>query len=71
MAKGLKLKVRNFWGLIPAFVEVTGEKLVGLGDFLPLSPILNKVKPINVQDSLERKLTSVFIIMEATIGGVL
>ena len=27
--KGLKLKVRNFWELIPTFVEVTGEKLVG------------------------------------------
>ena len=26
--KGLKRKVRKFWGLIPAFVEVTGEKLV-------------------------------------------
>ena len=29
VAKGLKLKVRNFWGLIPMFVEVTGEKVVG------------------------------------------
>ena len=28
VAKGLKLKVRKFWGLIPTFVEVTGEKLV-------------------------------------------
>ena len=27
--KGLKLKVRKFWGLLPTFVEVTGEKLVG------------------------------------------
>ena len=26
--KGLKLKVRKFWGLIPTFVEVTREKLV-------------------------------------------
>ena len=26
--KGQKQKVRKFWGLIPAFVEVTGEKLV-------------------------------------------
>ena len=40
--KGLKLKFRKFWGLIPAFVEVTGEKLVGR-DFLP-PPILNRVK---------------------------
>ena len=29
MAKGLKLKVRNFWMLIPTFAEVTEEKLVG------------------------------------------
>ena len=38
--KGLKLKVRKFLGLIPTFVEVTWEKLVG-GDFLrpfPLPP---------------------------------
>ena len=28
MAKGLKLKVRKFWRLIPTFVEVTGEKLL-------------------------------------------
>ena len=27
-AKGLKLKVKMFWGLSPAFVEVTGKKLV-------------------------------------------
>ena len=35
-AKGLKLKVRMFWGLIPTIVEVTGEKLVG-GLFAPTS----------------------------------
>ena len=29
VVKGLKLKARKFWGLIPTFVEVTGEKLVG------------------------------------------
>ena len=32
-----------FWGLIPTFVEVTEEKLVG-GPFCPPSPILNRVK---------------------------
>ena len=42
MAKGLKLKIRKFWGLIPMFVEVTGEKLVG-GDLFG-HPILNRVK---------------------------
>ena len=31
VAKGLELKVRKFSGLIRAFVEVTGEKLVGGG----------------------------------------
>ena len=31
VAKGLKLKVRKFWGLIPMFAEVTGEKLVEEG----------------------------------------
>ena len=34
MAKGLKLKVRKFYGLSPTFVEVTEEKLVG-GAFSP------------------------------------
>ena len=29
MLKGLKLKARKLWDLIPTFVEVTGEKLVG------------------------------------------
>ena len=28
VTKGLKIKVRKFWGLIHTFVEVTGEKLV-------------------------------------------
>ena len=32
-AKGLKLKVRKFWELIPTFVEITGEKLLGGGAF--------------------------------------
>ena len=39
--KGLKLKVRKSWGLIPTFAEVTVEKPVGR-TFLP--PILNRVK---------------------------
>ena len=41
MAKGLKLKVKKLCGLVPTFVEVTGEKLVGGGLF---APILNRVK---------------------------
>ena len=32
--KRLKTKSQKFWGLIPTFVEVTGEKLVG-GPFCP------------------------------------
>ena len=35
--KLLKLKVRTFWGLIPAFVKVKGEKIVQRGPFC-LSP---------------------------------
>ena len=35
VAKGLKLKVRKFWKLIPLFVEVISEKLAG-GFFLTL-----------------------------------
>ena len=35
VAKGLKLKVRKFCGLIPTFAEVTEEKLVGGGRFAP------------------------------------
>ena len=31
MAKWLKLKFKTFWGLIPTFLEVTGEKVVGVG----------------------------------------
>ena len=34
VAKGLKLKSRKFWRLIPTFVEVSGKKLVGSGEFL-------------------------------------
>ena len=37
LSKGLKLKVRKFWGLIPTFVEVTGEK-TGRGGRLFSSP---------------------------------
>ena len=49
VAKGLKLKVRRFWGLIPTCVELTEEKLWGGGGGAfcphpPTSPILNSVK---------------------------
>ena len=39
VAKGLQLKLRKFLGLIPTFVEVTGETLVGEGElFAPPDP---------------------------------
>ena len=44
VAKGLKLKVRKFCGLISTFVEVTGEKLVGGFLAPPPPPILIRVK---------------------------
>ena len=31
VAKGLKVKIRTFLGLIPTFTEVTGKKLKGGG----------------------------------------
>ena len=37
VAKGLKVRLRKSWGLIPTFVEVTWEKLVG-GKFWALHP---------------------------------
>ena len=43
VAKGFKLKVRKFWGLIRTFVEVTGEKLV-VGAFCPWSWIGLRMK---------------------------
>ena len=42
LSKGLKLKVRKFWGLIPTFVEVTGEHAPPAPT--PPPPILNRVK---------------------------
>ena len=44
VAKGFKLKVRKFLGLIPTFLEVTGEKLVELA----VPPILNRAKAESV-----------------------
>ena len=44
VTKRLKLNVRKLWKLIPTFVEVTGEKLMGEAFF---SFILNRVKTGN------------------------
>ena len=52
VARGLKLKVRKFCGLVPLIVEVTGEKLVG-GFFVPL--IQNSVKTFFPNDLNERE----------------
>ena len=38
VVKGLKLKVRKFWGLIPTFVEVAKKKVVAGGAYLPPPP---------------------------------
>ena len=50
VGKGLKPKDKFFLGIIPTFVEVTVEKLVGRGGGgvgeLFASPILNRVKEI-------------------------
>ena len=43
MAKRLKLIVKNFCWLIPTFLEVTGEKLVGALLAQPPLPILKRV----------------------------
>ena len=45
VAKGLKLKVRKFWGLIPTLVEVIEEKLIE-GAFFPSPPPSTPPLPI-------------------------
>ena len=47
VAKGLKLIVRKFWGLIPTFVEVTEGKLVGRGGLFAPPPLLSRIKACN------------------------
>ena len=46
VAKGLKIKVSQVWVRIPAFEEVTGEKLVG-GLFAPPFPHPGSVKKVS------------------------
>ena len=63
VAKGLKLKVKRFWRLIPTFVEVTGEKLVGMA-FLPSPlPILNRVN-LKLEQLQKTKKTLKFILFD-------
>ena len=56
-AKGLKLKVRRFYGLVSTFVEVTGDKLVGSLLPRPSQRILNSVKL-----TLQTAFAKVFIV---------
>ena len=59
VAKGLKLKVRKFWGLTPMLVEVTEKKLVG-GAFCPQppTPLLYCVNDVNFTLALPRNSDS-------------
>ena len=44
MAKGSKLKITQFWGLIPTFLEIAGEKLVDIFWWPPSPPpTLNQI----------------------------
>ena len=71
VAKGLKLKVRKIWGLIPTFVEVTKGKLVegvegGGWHSPPLPPswtglIISCYKQLN--DSLTKWLSSFTLVI--------
>ena len=56
-SKGLKLKVRKFWGLIPTFVKTIGEKLVGGLFAPPLSSWkgLRKIRVIDYTNTSKRK----------------
>ena len=45
VAKGLKVKVKKFWGLIPTFVEVIGENMVEGAFWAP--SILSRVNRSN------------------------
>ena len=49
LSKGLKLKVRKFLGLIPTFVEVTGEKLVGEAFLAPPPSWIGLIKFMKIR----------------------
>ena len=59
-AKGLKLKVRKFWGLIPSFVEVTRKKLVE-SSFLPHLPPFLPFLVNRVNISIRKKWKCFFL----------
>ena len=60
VAKWLKLKVRNFRGLVPRFVEVTGEKLIGAGgaSLAPCPSWIRSTKCANFLSNLEDDVRS-------------
>ena len=53
VAKGLKLKVRRLWRLIPTFVEVTEEKLVRVtGVGVGWGAVFKYIKIIKLQPNI-------------------
>ena len=48
-AKGLKVKVRKFWGLVPAFGQVTEEKMIEARLFGLMTPITIVLLPSCVE----------------------
>ena len=67
MGKVSKLKFRNFGGLVPRFVEVTGEKLLGeklVGFLVPLFLIFTFT--LKMQNSILDYLTN-----EITLASIL
>ena len=63
--KGLQLKVRECWGLVPMSVEVTGEGAFWQGAFLtpPPSHILNRVNTTTYQNIFELRLGGILQII--------
>ena len=55
VAKGLKLKVRKFLGLILTFLEGTGEKLVGKGLLAPNLPSVYNLELQYTISQVDRK----------------
>ena len=64
MAKTLKLKVRNFGGLVSTFLEVIGERPVG--PKAPL-PILNRVK-VAYDDVIYRFNSNFFVLQKESVS---
>ena len=56
VAKGLKLKVRKFWGLIPTFAKVTEERLVRSA-FLSSPPSSIGLRQSLMRESLLQTIT--------------